>query len=53
MRQATAKALRAVAYHTQGYDGAKKRRYYQYLKKRYTLSPRKERYKFFTQFKRV
>ena len=52
MRNASAKSLRRIAYETKGIEG-RERRYYQYLKKRYNLSPRKERYKFFTQFKRV
>ena len=52
MRNATAKSLHKIAYETVGMEG-RKRRYYQYLKKRYNLSPRKERYKFFTQFTRV
>lgn len=53
MRNATAKQLRDIAYHTKGYEGPKKRRYYRYLKKRLSRTPSKDRHKFFNQFEEV
>ena len=55
MNNSKAKALRVIAYQTvfQNPRPGIHRRYYQYLKKRYNSTPRKDRHVFFEGFTRV